>query len=58
MWSELQVLSFMITPNWRCCHLAQKFTNFVLNFSKSCTLCSLGQTQLDFFVKFGHVPCK
>ncbi|MFS7935700.1 hypothetical protein Hanom_Chr05g00406641 [Helianthus anomalus] len=37
------------------CPLAQKLTSFVLNVPKSCTLCSLGQTQLDFLVKFGHV---
>ncbi|MFS7914865.1 hypothetical protein Hanom_Chr02g00158601 [Helianthus anomalus] len=42
--SKLQVLSFMFTPNcWRC-PLAQKLTSFVLNVSKSCTLCPLGQT--------------
>ncbi|MFS7963339.1 hypothetical protein Hanom_Chr08g00736901 [Helianthus anomalus] len=53
----LQVLSFMFTPNCRCCSLAQKFTSFVLSISKSCTLCPLGQTQIDFLVKYGHVPC-
>ncbi|MFS8013018.1 hypothetical protein Hanom_Chr14g01327811 [Helianthus anomalus] len=55
--SKLQVLSFMFTPNCRRCPLAQKLTSFVLNVSKSCTLCPLGQTQLGFFVKSGHVPC-
>ncbi|MFS7909658.1 hypothetical protein Hanom_Chr02g00097201 [Helianthus anomalus] len=41
----------MFTPNCRRCPLAQKLTSFVLNVSKSYTLCPLGQTQLDFFVK-------
>ncbi|MFS7940240.1 hypothetical protein Hanom_Chr05g00462141 [Helianthus anomalus] len=49
-------LSFMFTPNCRRCPLAQKLTSSVLNVSKSYTLCPLGQTQLDFFVKSGHVP--
>ncbi|MFS7948134.1 hypothetical protein Hanom_Chr06g00556391 [Helianthus anomalus] len=53
---KLQVLSFMFTPNCRRCPLAQKLTSSVLNVSKSYTLCPLGQTQLDFFVKSGHVP--
>ncbi|MFS8005898.1 hypothetical protein Hanom_Chr13g01242791 [Helianthus anomalus] len=55
--SKLQVLSFMFTSNCRRCSLVQKFTGFVLNISKSCMLCPLGQTQLDFLVKSGHVPC-
>ncbi|MFS7927477.1 hypothetical protein Hanom_Chr04g00309551 [Helianthus anomalus] len=55
--SKLQVLSFIFTPNCRRCPLAQKLTSSVLNVSKSCTLCPLSQTQLDFFVKSGHVPC-
>ncbi|MFS8030802.1 hypothetical protein Hanom_Chr17g01538381 [Helianthus anomalus] len=29
--------------------------SFFLNVSKSCTLCSLGQTQLIFFVNSDHV---
>ncbi|MFS7951413.1 hypothetical protein Hanom_Chr07g00594841 [Helianthus anomalus] len=41
----------MFTPNCRRCPLAQKLTSSVLNVSKSCTLCPLGQTQLNFFVK-------
>ncbi|MFS7934338.1 hypothetical protein Hanom_Chr05g00390441 [Helianthus anomalus] len=40
----------MFTSNYRRCPLAQKLASFVLNVSKSCTLCSLGQTQLDFFL--------
>ncbi|MFS7940746.1 hypothetical protein Hanom_Chr05g00468041 [Helianthus anomalus] len=55
--SKLQVLSFMFTSNCRRCPLAQKFTSFILNISKSCMLCPLGQTQLEFLVKSGHVPC-
>ncbi|MFS7942208.1 hypothetical protein Hanom_Chr06g00485581 [Helianthus anomalus] len=47
--SKLQVLSFMFTPNCRRCPLFQKFTGGVLNLLKSCTLCPLGQTQLEFF---------
>ncbi|MFS7963835.1 hypothetical protein Hanom_Chr08g00742981 [Helianthus anomalus] len=53
--SKLQVLSFTFTPNCRRCPLAQKLTSFVLNVLKSCTLCPLGQTQLKFLVKSGHV---
>ncbi|MFS7984256.1 hypothetical protein Hanom_Chr11g00984371 [Helianthus anomalus] len=53
--SKLQVLSFMFTSNCRRCPLAQKLTGFVLNVLKSCTLCPLDQTQLDFLVKYGHV---
>ncbi|MFS8006990.1 hypothetical protein Hanom_Chr14g01255691 [Helianthus anomalus] len=52
--SKLQVLSFMFTPNCRRCPLAQKFTSFVFNVSKSCTLCPLSQTQLNFLVKSGY----
>ncbi|MFS7970277.1 hypothetical protein Hanom_Chr09g00819131 [Helianthus anomalus] len=53
----LYVLSFMFTPNYRRCPLAQKLTSFVLNVLKSCTLYHLGQTQLDFLVKSTHMPC-
>ncbi|MFS7979356.1 hypothetical protein Hanom_Chr10g00926391 [Helianthus anomalus] len=53
--SKLQVLFFMFTSNCRRCSLAQKLTSNVLNVSKSCMLCPLGQTQLDFLVKYGHV---
>ncbi|MFS8002312.1 hypothetical protein Hanom_Chr13g01200631 [Helianthus anomalus] len=56
-WVKLQVFCFMFTPNCRRCPLAQKFTSFFLNVSKSCTLCPLGQTQLDFSVKYSHVLC-
>ncbi|MFS7916850.1 hypothetical protein Hanom_Chr03g00182201 [Helianthus anomalus] len=44
----------MFTSNCRRCSLSQKLTSYVLNVSKSCTLCHLGQTQLDFLVKSGH----
>ncbi|MFS7996692.1 hypothetical protein Hanom_Chr12g01132801 [Helianthus anomalus] len=54
---KLQVLSFMFTSNCRRCPFGQKFTGGVLNLSKSCTFCHLGQTQLDFLVKSGHVHC-
>ncbi|MFS8030131.1 hypothetical protein Hanom_Chr17g01530491 [Helianthus anomalus] len=47
----------MFTSNCRRCPLAQKLTSFVLYVSKYCTTCPLGQTQLDFLVKFDHVPC-
>ncbi|MFS7969933.1 hypothetical protein Hanom_Chr09g00815041 [Helianthus anomalus] len=49
----------MFTPNCRRCPLALKLTGFVLNVSKSCTVCPLSLTQfiLFFFVKSGHVPC-
>ncbi|KAF5794344.1 hypothetical protein HanXRQr2_Chr08g0327051 [Helianthus annuus] len=55
--SKLQVLSFMFTSNFRRCPLGQNLTGGVLYVSKSCTFCPLGQTQLDFFVKSGHVHC-
>ncbi|MFS8023459.1 hypothetical protein Hanom_Chr16g01451701 [Helianthus anomalus] len=54
--SKLQVLSFMFVPNFRRCPLPLKLTSFVLNVSKFCMLCPLGQTQL-IFVKVGHVSC-
>ncbi|MFS7901369.1 hypothetical protein Hanom_Chr00s200915g01837881 [Helianthus anomalus] len=44
----------MFVSNFRCCPLPLKLTGFVLNVPKSCKLCPLGQTQLDFFVKSGH----
>ncbi|MFS7960118.1 hypothetical protein Hanom_Chr08g00699191 [Helianthus anomalus] len=47
--SKLQVLSFMYVLNCRRCHLTLKLTAFVLNVSKCCMLCPLGQTHLDFF---------
>ncbi|MFS7909250.1 hypothetical protein Hanom_Chr01g00092451 [Helianthus anomalus] len=55
--SKLQVLSFTFTLNSRRCPLAQKLTNFVLNVPKSCTLYPLDQTQINFLVKSGQVPC-
>ncbi|MFS7949981.1 hypothetical protein Hanom_Chr06g00578001 [Helianthus anomalus] len=53
--SKLQVLSFMFVSNFRRCPLPLKLMSFVLNVSKSRTLCPLGQTQLSFFVKSGHI---
>ncbi|MFS7921122.1 hypothetical protein Hanom_Chr03g00233011 [Helianthus anomalus] len=47
----------MFTSNFRRDPLAQKLISGVLYLSKSCTFCPLGQTQLDFLVKFDHVPC-
>ncbi|MFS7943389.1 hypothetical protein Hanom_Chr06g00499751 [Helianthus anomalus] len=44
----------MFTPNCRRCPFFQNFTGGVLNLSKSCTLCPLGQIQLDFLVKSDH----
>ncbi|MFS7997725.1 hypothetical protein Hanom_Chr12g01145261 [Helianthus anomalus] len=55
--SKLQVLSFIFISNCRRCPLSQKLTSFVLNVTKSYMLCPLGQTQLDFLVKSGHVHC-
>ncbi|MFS7906093.1 hypothetical protein Hanom_Chr01g00055271 [Helianthus anomalus] len=55
--SKLQVLSFMFGPNCRRRPLPLILMSFVLNVSKSCTLCSLALTQSDFLVKYGHVPC-
>ncbi|MFS7991239.1 hypothetical protein Hanom_Chr12g01068441 [Helianthus anomalus] len=40
--SKLQVLSFMFVPNCRRCPLPLNLTSFVLNVSKSCSLCPLG----------------
>ncbi|MFS7961810.1 hypothetical protein Hanom_Chr08g00719421 [Helianthus anomalus] len=55
--SKLHVLSFMFVLNFRRFLLRLKLMIFVLNVSKSCTLCPLGQNQLIVFVKNGHVPC-
>ncbi|MFS7919965.1 hypothetical protein Hanom_Chr03g00218801 [Helianthus anomalus] len=50
----------MFVSNFRRCPLPLKLMSFVLNISKSCTLCPLGQTQLDFLVKsdYTKVICK
>ncbi|MFS7947360.1 hypothetical protein Hanom_Chr06g00547401 [Helianthus anomalus] len=48
----------MFVPNCRRCPLPLNLTSFVLNVSKSCTLCPLALTHSDFvFVKYDHVPC-
>ncbi|MFS7927536.1 hypothetical protein Hanom_Chr04g00310331 [Helianthus anomalus] len=47
--SKLQVLSFMFVSDCRRCPLSLNSTSFVLNVSKSCTLCHLALTQSDFF---------
>ncbi|MFS7940448.1 hypothetical protein Hanom_Chr05g00464541 [Helianthus anomalus] len=41
----------MFTSNCRCCPFGQKFTGGVLNLSKSCTFCPLGQTWLEISIK-------
>ncbi|MFS8017956.1 hypothetical protein Hanom_Chr15g01386441 [Helianthus anomalus] len=51
----LFIFNFLL--NLRCCLLCLKLTSFIFNVSKICTLCPLGQTLLNFFVKVGHVPC-
>ncbi|MFS8010016.1 hypothetical protein Hanom_Chr14g01292021 [Helianthus anomalus] len=53
--SKLQVLFFMFTSNFRRCPLGQNLRGSVLYVSKSCTFCSLGQTQLEFSVKICYV---
>ncbi|KAJ0533910.1 hypothetical protein HanIR_Chr09g0413831 [Helianthus annuus] len=53
--SRLQVLSFMFVPNFRRCPLPLNLMSFVLNISKSYTLCPLGLTWLVFYVKSGHL---
>ncbi|MFS7922042.1 hypothetical protein Hanom_Chr03g00243961 [Helianthus anomalus] len=55
--SKLQVLSFMFVLNGRRCPLPLNLMSFVLDVSKSCTLCPLSLTQSDIFVKYGHVLC-
>ncbi|MFS8029168.1 hypothetical protein Hanom_Chr16g01519171 [Helianthus anomalus] len=40
----------MFLPNWRRCPLPLNLTNFLLNVSKSSTLCSLALTQSDFLL--------
>ncbi|KAJ0432376.1 hypothetical protein HanIR_Chr17g0858491 [Helianthus annuus] len=47
----------MFVPNCRRCPLPLNLMSFVLNVSKSCTLCPLTLTQSDFFVKYGHMTC-
>ncbi|MFS7911959.1 hypothetical protein Hanom_Chr02g00124151 [Helianthus anomalus] len=49
--SKLQVLSFVFTSNCRRCPLPLKLIGFVLNVSKSCTLCPLSLTKFIFLVK-------
>ncbi|KAF5806890.1 hypothetical protein HanXRQr2_Chr05g0226861 [Helianthus annuus] len=40
----------MFVPNFRRSPLTLKLMSFVLNVSKSCTLCPLRQTQLFFLL--------
>ncbi|MFS7939192.1 hypothetical protein Hanom_Chr05g00448811 [Helianthus anomalus] len=55
--SKLQVLSFICTPFFKQCPLAQNLTSYVLNVSKSCTICPLCLTYLIFLVKSDHITC-
>ncbi|MFS7958565.1 hypothetical protein Hanom_Chr07g00680141 [Helianthus anomalus] len=48
--SKLQVLSFIITPNFRRCPLTLKLTSYVLKLLNSCTLRPLTLTRLNFLV--------
>ncbi|MFS7981659.1 hypothetical protein Hanom_Chr10g00953551 [Helianthus anomalus] len=48
--SEFQILFLIFIPNFRRCPLSLKLMSFVLNVLKSCTLCPLSLTQLDFFL--------
>ncbi|MFS7897262.1 hypothetical protein Hanom_Chr00s011770g01748031 [Helianthus anomalus] len=47
----------MFIPNFRRCPLPLKLISFVLNVSKSYTLCPLRQIQLEFSVKLCYVQC-
>ncbi|MFS8022778.1 hypothetical protein Hanom_Chr16g01443471 [Helianthus anomalus] len=47
----------MFVLNFRRCPLPLKLTCLVLNVSKSCTLCPLGQTQLFFFL-LNQIMCE
>ncbi|MFS7955328.1 hypothetical protein Hanom_Chr07g00641361 [Helianthus anomalus] len=58
MTSEFQILSFIFIVNFRWCSLSFKLTSLVLNVLKSCTLCPLALTQVDFSVKSDHVTFK
>ncbi|MFS8022975.1 hypothetical protein Hanom_Chr16g01445861 [Helianthus anomalus] len=40
----------MFVPNFRCCSLPLKLMSFVLNVSKSCTVCPLSLTQFIFLL--------
>ncbi|MFS8017120.1 hypothetical protein Hanom_Chr15g01376581 [Helianthus anomalus] len=40
----------MFVSNCRRCPLPLNLTSFILNVSKSCTLCPLALTQSDFFL--------
>ncbi|MFS7913725.1 hypothetical protein Hanom_Chr02g00145081 [Helianthus anomalus] len=42
----------MFVSNFRRCPLSLKLISFVLNVSKFCTLCHLGQTHLFFIFIF------
>ncbi|MFS7911860.1 hypothetical protein Hanom_Chr02g00123071 [Helianthus anomalus] len=44
----------MFVSDCRRCSLPLNLTSFVLNVSKSCTVCPLSLTQLNFSVKLGY----
>ncbi|MFS7990191.1 hypothetical protein Hanom_Chr11g01055841 [Helianthus anomalus] len=46
----------MFVQNFRRCLLPLKLMSFILNDSKSCTLCPLVQTQIIFLLKL--IMCK
>ncbi|MFS7994942.1 hypothetical protein Hanom_Chr12g01112051 [Helianthus anomalus] len=50
VFSEIHGLSFIFVPNFKRCSLSLKLMIFILNVLKSCMLCSLTLTQLDFFL--------
>ncbi|MFS7992416.1 hypothetical protein Hanom_Chr12g01081961 [Helianthus anomalus] len=51
--SKLQVLFIMFVPDCSRCPLPLNLTSFVLNISKSDTLCPLSLIQLNCSVKLG-----
>ncbi|MFS8011243.1 hypothetical protein Hanom_Chr14g01306661 [Helianthus anomalus] len=57
LWSEFQILSFIILVNFRQCPLSIKLTSLLLNVLKSCTLYPLALTKLDFSVNSCYVTC-
>ncbi|MFS7971899.1 hypothetical protein Hanom_Chr09g00838251 [Helianthus anomalus] len=52
--SKLQVLYFTFVSNCRRCPLLSKLTSFVHNVLISYMFCPLGQTKLDFLVKYSY----
>ncbi|MFS7979407.1 hypothetical protein Hanom_Chr10g00926951 [Helianthus anomalus] len=54
LYVKISILSFIFIPNCMRCPYSLKLTSFVLNVPKSCTLCHLALTHLDFLVKSGY----